>query len=292
MGAERSVAVVIPTRNRPVKLERCLEALGAAREQRDFVVVVADSSTKAGLAEHVERVCAQFDFVELVQHERQGFGGARNRSAEAAEAELLIDLDDDVYVEEESIRRLVEAYEQGDGWRVVAGTVSWGHRWSRPVVMRSIGYGRDALKGEAPDFLVGAFFIYPRALALACPWLETIPTSDDRMMGALWNAKGVSLEFAPTARAFHDEENSVYGEDPFADHIYANLFDALLIRPSAARAISYEVLGLAAGVSECISRGLSVPRFLHAWVRGHVRLVSDWKRLRSAAAVQLPPPPS
>jgi len=286
------VAVVIPTRNRPVKLEKCLEALEAARRHRDFEVFVADSSTKADLAGQVEAVCARFPFVHLVQHDRQGFGGARNVCAEAADAELLISVDDDIYVEEEAIARLVQAYERGDGWRVVAGTVSWGTHWSHPVVMRSIGYGRDALRGEHPDFLVGAFFIYPRALALARPWLETIPTSDDRMMGALWNAKGVSLGFEPSARAFHDEETSVYAEDPFADHIYANLFDALLIRPSGRRALSYELLGLTAGLNECISRSLSVKRFLRAWVRGHVRLITDWRRLRAIAAAPLPPAPS
>jgi glycosyltransferase involved in cell wall biosynthesis len=290
-NAARSVAVVIPTRNRPAKLAKCVEALEAARNQRAFEVYVADSSTKADLVEKVEEVCGRFPFVHLVQHERQGFGGARNRCAQAAEAELLINVDDDVYVEEEAIARLVEAYERSDGWRVVAGTVSWGTYWSQPVVMSSIGYGRAAVDGERPDFLVGAFFIFPRALALACPWIETIPTGDDRTIGALWSSKGVSLEFEPTARAFHDEQASVYRVDTFADHIYTNLFDALLIRPSARRALSYEVLGFAAGVNECLSKSLSLRRFFRAWCRGHIRLITDWRRLRSVAATPLPPPP-
>jgi glycosyltransferase involved in cell wall biosynthesis len=285
------VAVVIPTRNRPAKLAKSLEALEAARRHQTFDVVVADSSTKADLVEEVEEVCGRFPFVHLVQHERQGGGGARNRCAQAAEAELLISVDDDVYVEEEAIARLVDAYERSDGWRVVAGTVSWGTHWSQPVVMSSIGYGRAALTGESPDFLVSAFFIYPRALALACPWLETIPTNEDRTMGALWNAKGVSLEFSPNARAFHDAQASVYREDAYAEHIYGNLFDALLIRPSARRALSYEFLGLAACLNECLSKSSSPRRLLRAWVRGHIRLITDWRRLRSMAAAPLPPPP-
>jgi glycosyltransferase involved in cell wall biosynthesis len=291
-SAQPSVAVVIPTRNRPSKLERCLGALDVARRHQEFEVYVADSSTTADFAQAVKDVCRRFSFVHLVHHERQGFGGARNRCAQAAEADLLVNIDDDVYVEEEAIARLIETYKNGSGWRVVAGTVSWGTYWSRPVVVRWIGYGRAALDGEDPDFLVGAFFVYPRALALSCPWLETIPTSDDRMMGALWNSKGVSLEFTPTARAFHDEQASVYGEDAYADHIYANLFDALMIRPSAARAVSYELLGLAACLNECRRRAGSVRLLLRAWVRGHVRLLTDWRRLRSVAAAPLPPAPS
>jgi glycosyltransferase involved in cell wall biosynthesis len=287
----QSVAVAIPTRNRPAKLEKCLEALSAARRHREFEVVIADSSTQPDLAEQVKAVCGRFPFVRLVRHARQGFGGARNRCAEAAEADLLINVDDDVYVEEEAIARLTEAYERGRGWRVVAGTVSWGTYWSRPVVVRNIGYGRAARDGETPDFLVGAFFVYPRALAESCPWLETIPTSDDRMMGALWRAKGVSLEFAPTARAYHDQEASVYREDAYADHIYANLFDALLIRPSIPRALSYELLGFAACLNECLSKSRSPGRLFRAWVRGHVNLITDWRRLRSVAAAPLPAAP-
>jgi glycosyltransferase involved in cell wall biosynthesis len=287
-----SVAVVIPTRNRPAKLRRCLEALEAARQHGSFEVYVADSSTKADLAEEVKGVCEGFPFVHLVRHELQGISAARNRCAQAAEAELLINVDDDVYVEEEAIARLVEAYKRGRGWRVVAGTVSWTSFWSRPVVLRSIGYGRTALDGEKPDFLVGAFVAYPRALALSCPWVETVLFVDDRTIGALWNAKGVALQFEPAARAYHDEQDTVYREDAYADHIYANLFDALLVRPSASRAAAYELLGFAAGLNHCIGNRYSLRLFLRAWVRGHLQLITDWQRLRAIAARSLPAPPS
>jgi glycosyltransferase involved in cell wall biosynthesis len=286
-----SVAVVIPTRNRPAKLLRCLEALEAARRHRTFEVYVGDSSTKADLARQVKDVCERFRFVHLVRHELQGVAAARNRCAQAAEADLLVNVDDDVYVEEDAIKQLVEAYERGSGWRVVAGTVSWTSYWSRPVMLRNTGYGRTALNGEKPDFVVGAFFVYPRTLALACPWVETAPMLDDRIMGALWNANGVALHFEPGARAYHDEQDTVYREDVYADHVYANLFDALLIRPSAARAAAYELLGFASSLNHCVSRGYSVGLFLRSWVRGHLRLLTDWQLLRAVTSRSLPAPP-
>jgi hypothetical protein len=46
-----------------------------------------------------------------------------------------------------------------------------------------IGYGRPALEGEEPDFVIGVSFLYPRTFALTWPWNERIDTADDIFMG-------------------------------------------------------------------------------------------------------------
>jgi glycosyltransferase involved in cell wall biosynthesis len=286
-----SVSVVVPTRNRPRKLENCLDALAAARQRSDFDVYVVDSSTEPELVEGVEEVCARFPFAELARHSGNGVAAARNECARVAGGDLLVNVDDDVYVEADAIERLLDGYRSGSGWRAVAGSVWWGSYWSRPVVMRRIGYGRAWQEGEDPDFLVGAFFLYPRALALACPWIESVRTSDDRIMGALWKGKGVSMLYAPDARAVHDEQTTVYPEDSYADHIYGNLFEALVADRSALRALSYEVLGLAACAWECVRERRSLVKLARAWGRGHVWFARDLRQLRSAAGSLLPAPP-
>jgi hypothetical protein len=150
--------------------------------------------------------------------------------------------------------------------------------------------------------LIGALFIYPRALALACPWIETVPTGDDRMMGALWRAKGVQMLFAPHARALHDPRHNSYGV-PVAtsaappparhskDHIYVNLFDALIANPSLPLACEYELLGFLAGAKTYLRRPRAIWEFVVGWVRGHTQLVRDWSALRNAARAPLPPAP-
>lgn len=301
--ATGSVAVVIPTRNRPDRLRICLDALECAHRHYNFSVYVGDSSTSADLRAEVAAVCKRHDFVYLQHHKGVGIGAARNFCTHIAQAELLVNVDDDIYIEEDTINQLVDCYQQGSGWRAVAGSVLWGDHWSRPIVMRRIGYGRPARYAEAPSFLIGALFLYPRALALACPWIETVPTSDDRMIGALWRAKGVEMLFATDARAMHDHRHYSYGVQVDSsdtpppprhsrDHIYVNLFDALIANRSLLRAFEYEVLGFLAGAKTYLRRPDAAWEFVVGWLRGHKQLAKDWGVLKSAARAPLPPVPA
>jgi glycosyltransferase involved in cell wall biosynthesis len=295
-----SVAVVVRTRNRPDRLRLCLEALERAQRRSGFEVYVGDSSSSPELRSEVAAVCARHDFVHLSHHDGIGCGPANNFCARIAQAELLVNVDDDVYVEEDTVERLVEAYRDGTGWRAVAGSVAWGSDWSRPIVMRRIGYGRPARDGEEPSFLITALFAYPRTLAQACPWIETVPTSDDRLMGAMWRAKGVRMLFAPGARAVHDQRHNAYGvpvSDSAAppppehsrDHIYVNLFDSLIANRSLWRACQYEVLGFLAGAKTYLRHPRLTWRFVVGWARGHAQFVRDWRVLSSAVHAPLPP---
>jgi glycosyltransferase involved in cell wall biosynthesis len=54
-----NVSVVIPTRNRPEKLRRCLAALADARELTPFEAHVCDSSDVTAVREAVRKVCEE-----------------------------------------------------------------------------------------------------------------------------------------------------------------------------------------------------------------------------------------
>jgi glycosyltransferase involved in cell wall biosynthesis len=280
------VAVVIPTRNRPGKLEKCLDALAAAQAHGPFPVYVGDSSTSEGTRREIQDLCARYDFVRLRQHSRAGFGPARNFCASVAEAQLLVSVDDDVYVEPDAVSVLREAHAGTRAPTAIAGSVAWGEAWSTPVTMRWIGYGRPSRDGEDPDFLITALIAIPRAVALAAPWNERIRSSEDRFAGALWRARGVKLRYAPRARARHDEEqvSGLGGVEHQDAHIYTNLFDALMVRNSALRALSYEALGFAAGLKRYGRDPRTLGRYVAAWARGHRDLVRDWRYLRELVA--------
>jgi glycosyltransferase involved in cell wall biosynthesis len=279
--------VVIPTANRPEKLGRCLAALAAARAERPFPVLVCDSSD-AQRRDAVLAVCAEHDFVTLRLHSGRNVAAARNACARFAGAEVLVNVDDDIQVDPDAIVKLARHYAACPRPAAVAGSVAWDGNYSRPVVMRYIGYGRSAHKGEAPSFLVGAFFAYPRALALALPWNERIRTSDDRLMGALWRSHGVHLGYEPAARATHDPEHVSYDVDEQASHIYANLFDAVFANPELKRALSYELLGFLAGARAHCRSAAGTRRYLAAWWRGNRALVRDRRYLRRLVATELP----
>ena len=282
-GDGGEVAVIIPTRNRPEKLERCLRALAAAREVTSFTVHVCDSS-RPEVAVEVARICGRHPFVELVSHDRVGASAARNEGTEASRSELIVSVDDDVYVEPSAIGALVSEYRRHDVPSIVAGSVEWSHWASRPLVMRSIGFGREARPGEDPEFLVSALILYPRDLAMALPWNERLWPYDDRYVSLIWRAAGARLAFAPDARAKHDDIHTEYPVDREADRIYVNALDAGLVAPAIGRLLAFELLGFAA----CAKKWARTPRgawaILAAWWRGHLALARDLSVLRATVA--------
>lgn len=283
------VTVTIPTRNRPEKLQRCLSALGEARRTMPFRVLVADSSDREETRTAVASVCAGFEFVAVRTHTGTTVAAARNFCAREAETEVIVSLDDDVYVEPDAVAALVGAYRAADGPRVVAGTVAWGNRWSKPVVMRWIGYGREPRPGEQPSFLISAFIAYSRQVALSVPWNERMRPGEqleDVFMGAAWRAAGVKMLYEPRARARHDDEHT--DRDEFETRIYVNLFDALIANPNPARALSYELLGFAAGAKKYLRIPETRSPFLVGWWRGHRALARDWRYLKTLADTSLP----
>ena len=281
-GELEEVGVIIPTRNRPERLGRCLDALAAAQKFGAIPVHVCDSSAP-DLVAQVREICDRHPFVKLVRHDRRGASAARNVGTQASRSRLIVSIDDDVYVEPDAIARLVDAARRQDGPSVIAGTVAWSHWSSRPLVMRRIGFAREARAGESVEFLVSALILYPRELALALPWNERLWPYDDRYVSLIWRAAGATLGFAPDARARHDSEHTEYPVAREADRIYVNLFDALLISRSMRRALVFEFLSFAACVKKWGRTPRGAGRILLAWGRGHAALVRDFGLLRRAA---------
>lgn len=293
-----SLAVVIPTRSRPDLLRRCLESIAPARERLGCPVYVCDSSPGEQKRQAVAEVAAQFKGVRLSRHEGSNIAAARNACARAAREEVLVDVDDDLELEPEALDRIVARYLASDGRRVVAGSVSWDGEWTTPVKKRPIGYGRPALAGELPDFVLGAFFAYPRDFALTWPWNERIDFTDDIFMGALWRSHGVQLLFEPEARALHPALPTSFDASRIDEtvrhqksHIYSLLFDSVIANPSLRRTLSYEVLGFLASAKLYARRPRLLPPFLRAWVEGHLRLIADSRYLWTLVHRELPDGP-
>lgn len=290
-----SVAVVIPTRSRPSLLRRCLDSLVPAQQRLGFSAYVCDSSPFEEEREAVRQICALYSWVKLEPHDGKNVAAARNAGARAAREDLLIDIDDDLILEPEAIDRLLARYLQGSGRRVVAGSVSLNGTWSTPIKKRRIGYGRPALDGEEPDFVIGALFLYPRSFALTWPWNERIDTADDIFMGALWRSHGVRILFDPDARAEHPDVPLSSDPNRLAEtvrhqswHIYSLLFDALIANPSLKRAIAYEVLGFMASAKVYLWRPALAFPFLRNWIYGHRRLLADRRYLKELVRRELP----
>jgi glycosyltransferase involved in cell wall biosynthesis len=285
--AQQSIAVVVPTVARPKELSRCLESLAAARQNLAFPVYVCDSSRREADRAVVREVCARHEWVTLSTHSGSNVAAARNACAKAAAEELLINVDDDLQLEPDAIDRLVARYAEGSGPRIVAGSLNWDGSWTTPKKIRDIGYARPVADRESPDFVIGGFFLYPRAFAIAWPWNERIDTSDDIFIGAVWRSHGVEQMFAGDARAYHPALPTDADPSRIADavhnqrwHIYALLFDSVLANPNLRRTVAYETLGFAASARLYLfKRRWAIP-FLRSWAVGHLRLFADRRYLR------------
>lgn len=99
------VAVVVVTRNRVNALKRCLKSLEKSAYRISEIVVVDNAS----IDRTVEMIRKNFLEVKLVlQNENVGAAEGRNRGARVSKSELIYFLDDDAYIEANTIKSAVE----------------------------------------------------------------------------------------------------------------------------------------------------------------------------------------
>jgi glycosyltransferase involved in cell wall biosynthesis len=90
-----ALSVVIPTRDRPEMLTRCLESVDKAIGPQDELIVV-DSASKDAKA--VERTAADFG-ARVIRSDLPGAGQARNVGWQASTHDFVVFVDDDVWVD-------------------------------------------------------------------------------------------------------------------------------------------------------------------------------------------------
>ena len=91
--ARRGVSVVVPTRDRPESLRRCLGALRAQDLAELEVIVVDDGSRDRGAVEAA--LAGAAPGVRLLRTPGRGPAAARNRGVRAATGEVVCFTDDD-----------------------------------------------------------------------------------------------------------------------------------------------------------------------------------------------------
>jgi glycosyltransferase involved in cell wall biosynthesis len=102
------VSVVVPTRERPALLERCLRSIEACRYE-SIEVIVVDSSPPTRVTEELLARLALRD-VRYVREGRPGRSWARNRGLAEARGEIVAFADDDVVVDHQWLERIAAAF--------------------------------------------------------------------------------------------------------------------------------------------------------------------------------------
>jgi glycosyltransferase involved in cell wall biosynthesis len=205
---ELVASVIVPTRDRPERLRRCLAALESQTVSGFEVVVVDDGSAEGG---RVAEVVAGARRARLVRASGRGPAAARNLGAAHARASLLCFTDDDCRPEPSWLGAIAGRVAQGA--EAVAGptlTALAGNRCSvasQTVTNHLMDESRDDTRGTttfAPTSNVACRVEVWRAV----PFDDRYPVAagEDRDWCARLARRGVPLSVEPAARVLHDQD--------------------------------------------------------------------------------------
>ncbi|NIM06135.1 MAG: glycosyltransferase, partial [Armatimonadetes bacterium] len=118
-----AATVIIPTYNGRALLERCLSALLSSIEKAggNHKVLVVDDASTDGTAEYLAQT---FPSVEVLSLQRSGFGRAVNSGVMQAKSDAVVLLNNDVVVEPDFLKALLEPLQEPDVFAVGAKFLS------------------------------------------------------------------------------------------------------------------------------------------------------------------------
>lgn len=231
-GARPLYSVVVPTRDRPSQLARCLGAL-AEQEYPDggFEVIVVDDGGKAPLDSWTSRFSKRLDLTVLRQPNR-GPSTARNHGAESARGRFVAFTDDDVESDPGWLAAFAAAHRRRPGDALGGKTLpSEPDNAYASTAHLIIHLAYSHYNGESPGF---ARFFASNNLALPADRFRELGgfnprfrTSEDRELCDRWVEPGHAMTFVPDAVVRHDfpatlpafiRQHYRYGRGAFAYH--------------------------------------------------------------------------
>jgi len=205
-GKPLSLAIIIPTYNRPDKIGQCLAQL-AELDGGPYRTIVIDDGGRDSLA----NICKPYrEWVELIRQKNAGPAAARNRGArEAAGADLLAFIDDDCRPRSDWVMRLTDA-QRGLPGRLVGGRVDNALPdnvcSSASQALCSYLYEYYQANGSEMSFFTSNNMCCRREDFLARGGFNenfAIAAGEDRDFGIRWQDEGGELVYEPDAVIDH-----------------------------------------------------------------------------------------
>ena len=207
---EPLLTVVIPTRNRPGPLARCLRTLRDQRVDGSFEIVVVDDGSSA--AAEIEELVAATPHARLRRITHAGSATARNEGVHEARAPVVLFLDDDC--------------EASPGWVATLGPAARNGVAAGPGVNPEPGNAiaeatqtvldyltewsltEDGSTNFAPTYNIGC----RREIVLAVPFDESyVNAGADRDWCARLQDAGHAIVIEPGALVAHRQQNDLRG---------------------------------------------------------------------------------
>jgi glycosyltransferase involved in cell wall biosynthesis len=199
------VSVVVPTRDRPASLSRCLTALAAQTVSDVLEAIVVDDGSADPAA--IVAVTRQHLFARLIRVQHAGPAAARNAGARGARAKILCFTDDDCEPAAGWAEAHVRAIEAGA--HTAAGrTVSADPRSAIAAAAEVVAEAAEVASASSPGMLSFAptnNLACRAEVVAAVPFDERYPTAagEDRDWCARLGAAGYLLHAEPRAELVH-----------------------------------------------------------------------------------------
>lgn len=205
-----AASVIIPTYNRPQQLQRVLECLA----QQDFmletveVLVIDDGSDQS-----YQAVCERhWPFaMRCIRQENSGEVVARARGVRAAQSDLLVFLDDDIYVEPGYIKALVGEHQCYPGAVLIGVLYPLLEPTATPFERALAEFPRDLTPGDVSFLECGTGTMsVSRAVYEAAGGMQTLGAGGRNAWGGMdfayrAHCAGAVIRRVPAAAALHDD---------------------------------------------------------------------------------------
>jgi GT2 family glycosyltransferase len=208
-------SVVIPTRDRPGSLARCLDALSRVDYPRDaFEVIVVDDGGAISPDPAVESVSERLR-VRLVRRAHAGPAATRNAGAAEARHPYLAFIDDDCTPDPGWLaalaRRFASAADCMVGGRIVNSLTD--NRFSE-ASQCLVSYLYEYFNRESPRFFCSNNLALPSASFTEAGGFDTsfpFAAGEDRDLCDRWHFSGRPLRYAPDAVVLHAHDLDLKG---------------------------------------------------------------------------------
>ncbi|MDQ3804771.1 MAG: glycosyltransferase family 2 protein, partial [Acidobacteriota bacterium] len=243
-GARATVSIVLLSYNRPAMLRAALDSL-MAQTYRDLDILVVDNPSPA--SEEIARLVGSYAGVALLRNaENVGYAGGMNRGIERASGRYVYLTEDDIVLERDCVRRLVEharadpskgllaplIYNTREGTiRCAGGGLSLGGVFSNEIYgagERDRGQFADAFDVE---FIAGStIFAELEFLRRTGGFREDFfMYSEDRELCLRVAKSGYRLKVVPGAKVYHFEPEEAAVSPELQFHIEKNFYALYLL---------------------------------------------------------------
>lgn len=113
------ISIIIPTHNRCDSLYKLLSNIGGIEKNFSLEVIVVDNNS----TDNTRNIAQEFKFVNYVFEKNTAFTKAREAGALNASKEILLFIDDDVLLDENSIREIIKIFAKDKKIGAIAGRI-------------------------------------------------------------------------------------------------------------------------------------------------------------------------